>query len=139
MTEEPLSVLRYAVPGAAADDTGRVVADRLGVGLNEATALQHLLTSCPAGWSERVTSNAGRILRIDGATTEADRSGAHGGRTGPAPLLARLDAIEHALDDANRGTIARYLIAMPRGYHDCESDQPHPPMDTTCRARHVAN
>jgi DNA-binding MarR family transcriptional regulator len=134
---EPLSALLYAVLRAA-DDAGRVLAERLGTGVTDATALQHLLTSGPAGPAE-----LGRLLGLGSAaaTVLADRleAAGHVERTphpgdrrrrqlAPTdraradvwavlePLVRLLDEVQVGFDDAEQEVVARYLRETAAAY-----------------------
>lgn len=142
--DEPLSGLLYAVLKAA-DDSGRVLAARLGVGSSDAAALHHLLTAGPAG-----PVDLGRVLGIGSAaaTTLADRlerAGHVERRPHPQdrrrlqlvptdrarsevwhvlqPLIARLDAVERGLDDRDRAAVTRYLTGVLAAYREYDRSE----------------
>jgi DNA-binding MarR family transcriptional regulator len=124
----------------AADDAGRTLAERLGMGPNDATALRHLIVRGPTG-----PVDLGRTLGIGSAAATAladrlERAGHVERRPHPedrrrlqlvptdraaqevwrvlAPLITRLDGAEAVLDAAGRAAVARYLTAVSEAYRD---------------------
>jgi DNA-binding MarR family transcriptional regulator len=139
VSEPPLSQLLFAVL-IAADDAGRVLAERLGTGVSDAEALRHLLTTGPTGPVE-----LGRTLGIGSAASTAladrlERAGHVERRPHPAdrrrlqlvpteragrevwaalsPLVTGLDAVEEGLPDADRAAVRRYLEGVLATYRD---------------------
>jgi DNA-binding MarR family transcriptional regulator len=135
----PLGDLLFAVL-LAADDAGRSLADRLGTGRADATALQHLIVRGPTG-----PVDLGRVLGIGSAAATAladrlERAGHIERRPHPEdrrrlqlvpteqaerdvwrvlePLLTRLGAVETGLDAAERDAVARYLTAVAGAYRE---------------------
>ena len=139
MPHPPLSGLLFTVL-LAADDAGRTLAERLGVGPNDATALRHLIVRGPTG-----PVDLGRVLGIGSAAATAladrlERAGHVERRPHPedrrrlqlvpterarqdvwrvlAPLTTRLDGAEAGLDPAEREAVGRYLAAVLAAYRD---------------------
>lgn len=137
MTEEPLSALLFAVL-LAAEDAGRTMAARLGTGVNDTTALQHLLIRGPVGPVE-----LGRTLGIGSAAATAladrlERAGHVERRPHPddrrrlqlvpteragqevwrvlQPLIALLDGVEERLDERARQAVRNYLGLTREAY-----------------------
>lgn len=135
--ETPLSGLLFTVL-LAADDAGRTLAERLGVGANDATALQHLIVRGPTG-----PVDLGRLLGIGSAAATAladrlERAGHVERRPHPddrrrlqlvpteraaqdvwralGPLVALLDGVEERLDPAERDAVERYLADVTGAY-----------------------
>jgi DNA-binding MarR family transcriptional regulator len=137
VNDEPLSGALFTVL-LMAEDAGRTLAERLGVGVSDATALQHLLLTGPTG-----PAQLGRRLGIGSAAAtmladRLERAGhierrAHPGdrrrrvlvptdRAGEQvwavlePLVTGLDAVEGDMDEAERAAVRRYLDAIRRAY-----------------------
>ncbi len=137
VSSPPLSELLFTVL-LAADDAGRTLAERLGTGPNDATALQHLIVRGPVG-----PVDLGRVLGIGSAAATAladrlERAGHVERRPHPddrrrlqlvpteraaqdvwrvlGPLISLLDGVEERLDPADRDAVVRYLSAVAEAY-----------------------
>lgn len=137
MDSAPLGGLLYELLNVA-DESGRIMAGRMGVGVSDAAAVQRLMTYGPAG-----PVDLGRALGMGSAaaTLLADRLERSGHverqphpddrrrlllvpteQAGQAvadvlqPLLARIAAVEADLDPAARATVAEYLRALIEAY-----------------------
>jgi DNA-binding MarR family transcriptional regulator len=143
VSEEPsgpaLSGALYAVLQAA-DDAGRAMSERLGVGASDTAALQHLFVHGPAGpvdlgrslglGSAAATMLADRLERAGHVERHPHPDDRRRRRLVPTeqarrdvwrvlgPLIARLDAVEAEFDEDERAVVARYLERVLGAYRD---------------------
>ncbi len=131
----------------AADDAGRAMSERLGVGVSDTAALQHLFVHGPAGpvdlgrslglGSAAATMLADRLERAGHVERHPHPDDRRRRRLEPTeqaqhdvwqvlgPLVARLDAVEAGLDEDERAAVARYLERVLDAYRDyTASDRP---------------